>query len=114
MFVWFNTNDQAAEMLIATQIYLERVFYNIARKYGTEIVFTHNTIIPLFFTCFLLASKYNMDDPITNKDILLFLFIPNTPIKTINELELSVVEILNYQLYISQEQFQRYYSFFSK
>lgn len=114
MFVWFKTNDQAPEMLISTQIYLERIFYNIARKYGTEIVFTHNTIIPLFFTCFLLASKYNMDDSLSNKDILLFLFEPNTPIKTINELEISIVEILNYQLYISPEQFQRYYCFFSR
>jgi hypothetical protein len=114
MFVWFNTNDQASEMLISTQIYLERLFYNIARKYGTEIVFTHTTIIPLFFTCFLLASKYNLDDSLSNKDMSKFLFGENSAIKTINELEIIMLQYLDYRLYISPEQFQPYSSFFSK
>ena len=74
-----------------------------AKKKG--ITLNKDNIYRILFTAILVSIKYNED---VIYDNLYYAKIAGLPVKEINYLERKFLEIINYDLFVSDELFQKY------
>jgi len=106
MFRCYRTDGQDVELLLVSMIYMKRLLQNIKQQNEFDCTFSSTNGITIFCICFLLASKYIMDDPINNKELRFVLFDIRIPLFAVNHLEIELLELIKYQLYISHEEYQ--------
>lgn len=100
--------EYSKELLIISTVYMRRISMFISSKYKIKNVFTPYTITTVFFFCLLLASKYYMDDPISNKDLHQLVFYNVISLQMFNYFEVEILEIIDYNLYVSFEEYTLY------
>ena len=95
-------------LLIITTIYMQRLVTNISNTYNINFVYTTTNITSVFFICLLLASKYCMDENIENKELYQITYHSKITLQTFNYLEIKLIELLDYNLYVSPEEYLLY------
>jgi hypothetical protein len=95
-------SDVENNTLIIALIYIDR----ICKKKG--ITLNKYNIYRILFTAILVSIKYNEDHIYDN---LYYSKIAGLPVKEINYLERKFLEIINYDLFVSEELFQKYYEY---
>jgi hypothetical protein len=95
-------SDVENNTLIIALIYIDR----ICKKKG--ITLNKYNIYRILFTAILVSIKYNEDHIYDN---VYYSKIAGLPVKEINYLERKFLEIINYDLFVSEELFQKYYEY---
>jgi hypothetical protein len=104
----FKSNELAEhslELLTIVTIYMRRLYNSVKYTHKNEYVFTDKNVISSFFICLLLSCKYILDDTINNIDIKNFLYNETVTNTQFNSLEIKVLELLEYKLYISTDEY---------
>jgi hypothetical protein len=100
--------EHALCLLIITTIYMRKLITNISNIYKMTSVYTTTNITSVFFICILLASKYSMDENIENKELYRITYHNKITLQTFNYLEIKLLELLDYDLYVSPEEYLLY------
>jgi hypothetical protein len=100
--------EYALELLIITNIYMRRLITNITHTYTINYVYTTTNVTSIFFICILLASKYFMDEHIENKELYRISYYNQITIQTFNYLEIKLLELIDYDLYVTPEEYHLY------
>ena len=101
-------DQDSLSLLIITTIYMRRLLTNINHIYEINFVYTNTNITSVFFICLLLASKYYMDDSIENKELYQITYHNKITLHTFNYLEIKLLELIDYNLYVSPEEYLLY------
>lgn len=96
------------ELLIISTIYMRKICILVCSKNKIKNVYTPTTITSVFFICILLASKYYMDDSVNNNDLHRLAFCNIIPLNVFNHLEVQLLELMDYNLYVSLEEYTLY------
>ena len=101
--------DYTVPILVGITIYMQKLHTNIKQKYtGLNHIYNIHNINTVFFLCLLLSSKYIMDDSLTNLDIRKFLYNVQVTGEVFNYLEIEILELLEYNLYIHKDEYLFY------
>ncbi len=101
-------HENAYMFIICSLIYLDRLKYKFAStEFDKEIINVYNLHNLLYISIYI-STKYLMDKPYTQKDFTKCFFNKGVSLKLILEFELKFLEILNYELYISSEEFEKF------
>ena len=108
MFRIAQLREEMLDLLIITTIYMRRLRVIINHTYNLHFVYTTTTATTVFFISLLLASKYYMDDSIENKELYKLAYYNQMTIKKFNYLEIKLLHLLDYDLYITPEEYYLY------
>ena len=108
MFRIVELREHAVDLLIITNIYMRKLMTNIVKIYNIDFVYTNTNVTTVFFICLLLSSKYCMDDPLKNKEIHKLAYHNQITLSSFNFLEIYIIELLDYDLYVYSEEYYLY------
>ena len=108
MFRIAELREEAIDLLIITTIYMRRLITNINNTYDVDFIYTKTNVTAVFFICILLASKYSMDDCIENKELHRVAYYNQLTLQFFNLLEIKLLELLGYDLWVSPEEYYLY------
>jgi hypothetical protein len=108
MFRIAQLREEAIDLLIITTIYMRRLITNINNTYELDFIYTKTNVTTVFFICLLLSSKYYMDDCIDNKELHQIAYYNKLTLQFFNLLEKKLLELLDYDLWVSPEEYYLY------
>ena len=98
LYLWVEIFNFDENLLILTMMNIDKIL-------AKEFILTSDNVKNILFTCMVITQKYYEDEYFNDKDYSKILKI-NT--KKLIEMEVELLVLIDYSLYISEEEFNKY------